>query len=397
MDALLNIGLSFFVFILLFNSGYLLFFAIVGIFPQRPPSYTLKKLNKFAVFIPAYKGDEVILHTAEESLKQNYPEDLFDVIIIADSLKPQTIEKLCALPIKVVEVQFENSTKGKALNAAIDALQNVHYDYAIILDIDNLMQAEFLSKLNERLQAGQQVLQAHRLAKNEDTNFSVLDAISEEINNHIFRKAHKALGLSSALIGSGKAMAYPLFVEIMREIKAIGGFDKEMEILLISRLIKIDYAHDLLVFDEKVQLPEVFQNQRRRWMSAQLTFMRKYALKGIIVSIRTLNIDYLDKSLQLLLLPRVLNLGLSALFCFTWFFNLPYGNLFLIVFAFQFFALVLATPLKYYNLRTLKALAFLPQGFALMFLNLFKLKGANKKFIHTPHSTVNSNDSKKSI
>jgi cellulose synthase/poly-beta-1,6-N-acetylglucosamine synthase-like glycosyltransferase len=240
-------------------------------------------------------------------------------------------------------------------------------------------------------------LQAHRLAKNEDTNFSVLDAISEEINNHIFRKAHKALGLSSALIGSGKAMAYPLFVEIMREIKAIGGFDKEMEILLISRLIKIDYAHDLLVFDEKVQLPEVFQNQRRRWMSAQLTFMRKYALKGIIASIRTLNIDYLDKSLQLLLLPRVLNLGLTALFCFTWFFSLPYGNLFLIVFIFQFFALVLATPLKYYNLRTLKALAFLPQGFALMFLNLFKLKGANKKFIHTPHSTVISNDSKKSI
>lgn len=395
MEVLLNIVLSFFAIVLLFNLSYMLFFAIVGVFPQRPPSFTLKKLNRFAVFIPAFKGDEVILHTATESLKQNYPEDLFDIVVIADSLQPQTLQTLRALPIKVVEVHFENSTKGKALNAAIDALGNEHYDYAIILDIDNLMQAGFLTKLNERLQKGQQVLQTHRLAKNEDTNFSILDAISEEINNHIFRKAHKTIGLSSALIGSGKAMAYPLFVEVMREIKAIGGFDKEMEILLISRGIKIDFAHDILVFDEKVQLPEVFQNQRRRWMSAQVTYMRKYAFKGIIKSIGSLNLDYLDKSIQLLLLPRVLNLGLSFLFCLTWFLNLPFAKLSVLIVFLQLFALALATPIKYYNTRTLNALASLPLGFVLIFINLFKLKGANKKFIHTPHTTIVSDDSKK--
>ena len=38
-----------------------------------------------------------------------------------------------------------------------------------------------------------------------------------------------------------------------------------MEIYLISSGIKIGYDHTAIVLDEKVQLPEVFQNQRRRF------------------------------------------------------------------------------------------------------------------------------------
>jgi hypothetical protein len=50
--------------------------------------------------------------------------------------------------------------------------------------------------------------------------------------------------------------------------------------------------------------------------------------------------------------------------------------------------MVLAVPRKFYNLDTLKALFTLPRAFVLMFLSLFKLKGANKKFIHTQHGTI---------
>jgi cellulose synthase/poly-beta-1,6-N-acetylglucosamine synthase-like glycosyltransferase len=250
------------------------------------------------------------------------------------------------------------------------------------------MEPSYLTKLNERLQLGQQVIQTHRAAKNEDTQFSVLDGISEEVNNHIFRKGHKTVGLSAALIGSGKALKYPLFVEIMSEITAVGGFDKEMEILLISRRINIDYADDIIVYDEKVQFAEIFQNQRRRWMSAQLVFMRKYALKGIIKSILTFNIDYLDKCVQLILLPRVINLGLTGLMILSYFLNPWFGKFFLFTLVAQIFVLLISTPKKYFNEKGLSSMARLPYGFFLMFMNLFKLRGANKKFIHTPHSST---------
>jgi len=388
MDLLINIILGFFAVMLGFNLLYMLFFSIMGHLLPKPPKLPITKKNRFAIFMPSYKGDEVILNTAKEVLKQDYDSTLFDVIVIADSLIPETILELRKSPIIVVEVKFENSTKGKSLNAGIKAVQNNHYDYAIILDIDNVMEPAYLTKLNERLQLGQQVIQTHRAAKNEDTQFSVLDGISEEVNNHIFRKGHKTVGLSAALIGSGKALKYPLFVEIMSEITAVGGFDKEMEILLISRRINIDYADDIIVYDEKVQFAEIFQNQRRRWMSAQLVFMRKYALKGIVKSIITFNIDYLDKCVQLILLPRVINLGLTGLMILSYFLNPWFGKFFLFTLIAQIIVLLISTPKKYFNEKGLSSMARLPYGFFLMFMNLFKLRGANKKFIHTPHSTT---------
>jgi len=44
-------------------------------------------------------------------------------------------------------------------------------------------------------------------------------------------------------------------------------------------------------------------------------------------------------------------------------------------------------PAAYYSKETLKALASLPGGMILMLGSLFRIKGANKNFIHTKHSS----------
>jgi cellulose synthase/poly-beta-1,6-N-acetylglucosamine synthase-like glycosyltransferase len=106
------------------------------------------------------------------------------------------------LPITTYEVTFETSTKAKALNYAMSQLTE-QYDIALILDADNIMATDFITKLNATFDLGYQVVQGHRTAKNTNSPTAILDAISEEINNHILRKGHRALGLSSALIGSG--------------------------------------------------------------------------------------------------------------------------------------------------------------------------------------------------
>jgi hypothetical protein len=55
-------------------------------------------------------------------------------------------------------------------------------------------------------------------------------------------------------------------------------------------------------------------------------------------------------------------------------------------------AIIFAIPGYFYNMGTLKALFKLPQSFIILFFNLFKLKNANKKFIHTQHgSTMKTN------
>ncbi len=371
--------------ILALNVSYYLFFSLGSLIPKRPKYAKIEKFNKFLVMIPAYKGDEVILHTVEESFKQNYPQEHYRICVIADHLQDDTIKQLKSHPVSVVEVKFEKSTKSKSLNAALDAMEGSVYDYVVLLDIDNIMDPAFLEKMNALLQHNEVVVQGHRMAKNLDTPFAILDAISEEINNSIFRKGHYKLGFSSALIGSGKAMRYDIFRDVMRKIDAVGGFDKEMEIYLISSGIRIGYDHTAIVLDEKVQLPEVFQNQRRRWLSAQLAYMKKFAIKGIIKGIFTFKPDLLDKSIQLTLLPRAITLGLLGIFGVLYFVGFEMGIWFLGLLALNLLAMWVALPRRFYHPKYFKAVLYFPSVFMLMFMNFFKLKGANKTFIHTPH------------
>lgn len=375
---------------------YNLIYALAGLFPLKLGKEKENRLRKIAVLIPGYKEDKVILQTAKVSLQQDYPKEKYEVIVIADSFSAETVQTLNEMPIRVVEVAFENSTKSKALNKTMSQIPN-DYDIAVILDADNLMAGDFLAKINEGFNQGFRVIQGHRVAKNTDTSFAILDAISEEINNHIFRKGHRVLGLSSALIGSGMAFEYLFFKNMMADIKAIGGFDKELELKLLRDRQTIGYLEDALVYDEKTQKADNFQRQRKRWLSAQFIYFSNYLGSGLKHLFLKGNIDFFDKVLQLAFLPRVLLLGVLFLcsvvsiganllslpfiesnFSTNWLF---WTGLFIVT----GLTLLLSTPRQFFSYRTLKAISSLPRAFLLMFGSLFILKGANKKFIHTVH------------
>jgi cellulose synthase/poly-beta-1,6-N-acetylglucosamine synthase-like glycosyltransferase len=234
-----------------------------------------------------------------------------------------------------------------------------------------------------------------------NTSLAILDAVSEEINNHIFRKGHRVLGLSSAIIGSGMAFDYHFFKNLMLNIKAIGGFDKEIELKLLHDGYKIEYLHDAVVFDEKVQKAEVFSNQRRRWLSAQLHYFRQDILKATKALLLKGNVDYFDKAIQFIQPPRILLLGAVILFGMLFIsVNLLVANqpVYWMIWAGIMVACMLAflfsIPRTFYNVETLKAMAGIPKGMLLMFGSLMKIKGANKKFIHTQHGVINKADKK---
>ena len=373
---------------------YIFIFAFAGLF-YRQKRYSEKPvLRKIAVLIPGYKEDNVILEVANKALSQDYLHEKYDVVIIADSFQPETIEKLKRLPIKVIEVKFEKSTKSKALNKAMEQLDD-SYQIAVILDADNIMADDFLSKINASFEQNFQAVQGHRTAKNMNTSLAILDAVSEEINNHIFRKGHRVLGLSSAIIGSGMAFRYDFFKTMMSSIKAIGGFDKEIELKLMKDNYKIAYLDDALIYDEKVQKAEVFSNQRRRWLSAQLHYFRKDIGSSAKVLITKGNIEYFNKAIQFILPPRILLLGAVLFFGLGFLIinhllaiNLLISMAWLIIIATCVLAFLFSIPRSFYNFKTIRAMASLPKGMLLMLGSLLKIKGANKQFIHTKHTVT---------
>jgi len=375
---------------------YITVFGIAAYLPRKTRAPKTNIVRKFAVLIPGYKEDMVIVQVAADALKQNYPRDRFDVIVIADSFKPETLSELRKLPIRVEVVVFEVSKKSKALNKCMQSIGD-EYDVALILDADNLMEPDVISQINDAFNCGYVAVQGHRMAKNTNTNFAILDAISEEINNHIFRKGHRALGLSSALIGSGMAVDYKLYKTLMAGIDSVGE-DKELEMKLLKGEYRIEYLENAHVYDEKTQKPEVFVNQRRRWIAAQISHFRDFFFDGLKQFVLKGNLDYFIKVIQMIQPPRILLIGflfiialitlvLNLLFpvLYNNFFILEY-NIWVVLFLIALLILIISVPRKFYNKRTYKALFSLPKGFMMMMLSLMRIKGATKKFIHTTHT-----------
>ncbi|MGE0092825.1 MAG: glycosyltransferase family 2 protein, partial [Bacteroidales bacterium] len=144
-----------------------------------------------------------------------------------------------------------------------------------------------------------------------------------------------------------------------------------------------------------VQQADDFANQRRRWLSSQFVYFRRFFGSGLIHLLTKGNIDFFDKVYQMISPPRVLLLGTTGILLLTSAIaslsSTAYRNLIFgypcwgLLFVISFVALILATPPEFLNKKTTCALKALPKAIFIMYKSLFRLKGANKKFIHTSH------------
>lgn len=379
-----------------FAAIYFLIFAIASHFYREEKYVSNNKKYEVAVLIPAYKEDSVIVETATSAVKHKTANANVNTFIIADSLKRETIAKIFEIGADVLPVLFEKSTKAKSINKALEVIKK-KYHYVVVLDADNIMNEGFIDEILFRLRQGFRIVQGHRSAKNSNTNFAVLDGLSEDVNNAIFRKGHRVLDLSSSLIGSGFACEFQLFKQLMKQVNAVGGFDKQLELMLIERNIKIGYAKDAIIYDEKVQQAEAFVNQRRRWLSAQFIYFGNNIGNGFVQLVKHGNLDYFDKLLQFLVPPRILTLGLTFILAFIHFgwslLNEKSNDILFVLwtglFFISFIAVIVSIPIEKYNKSFFKALLSIPKGFFLTLLALLKIKGANKNFIHTTHGIKN--------
>lgn len=372
-----------------------LYLFIFAVYSKKKALYSYPKANKkyrYAILFPAYMEDDVIIDSVRSFFKQDYPRELYDVIVISDQMCEETICKLKDLSAKVIQISDTLSTKIYALQQAVEYIEceQLSYEMVVVLDADNIVNTNFLEKINDAFYSGCLAIQTHRVAKNRDTNTAVLDAVSEEINNSIFRKGHTRLGFSSGLSGSGMAFEYELFKKTIQGSDQIGE-DKYMERKLLLENIYIEYLEDVYTYDEKVRGKKEFYNQRRRWLATQFSnlFSGISQLPGAILRGKW---DYCDKLFQWMMPPRILLLGFALLIaCFLSIINILqsikwWGLLLFIGITFS-----LAVPDYLVDKQFKKAITSLPVLFLLMFFNLFRLRGGNKKFIHTKHSIRNEN------
>ena len=364
---------------------YLFIFATANLFVGKYCLPRAKYKYSFLVIFPAYKEDEVIINSVTQFLTQDYPSESCHVVVVADRMEDGVNNKLSQLGVEVMPVAFENSSKAKALRYAMDKFNYNAFDKVLILDADNVVDADYLNKLNDCFAAGSEAIQTHRKAKNLNTHVAVLDALSEEINNSIFRRGHVMLGFSSALIGSGMAFDFNWYKKHVGYLQT-SGEDKELEALLFKNRIYVDFLDDAIVYDEKTANVDNFNNQRHRWLSVQFSSLIR-GLKDLPSALFERNRDYVDKLVQWAMLPRIILIMFIVICAFLTALYEPFRSVkWCVLLFFLFLSLAFATPDELVNKDLRKAFRSIPVLGLKMFFNLFRIRNGDKNFIHTKHS-----------
>lgn len=359
-DFIFYIDLTLFIFVSL-TVLYMGVFALASMLNRHSDTPKAKRENRFIILIPAYRNGIGAEQTVRAALGQTYPQRLFDVTVIADHVDEMSNFRLAQQPVTLLTPNFKKSSRAKSLKLAVNNLPQFKiYDIVIILNAGNIVEPDFLEKMNDAYEAaGTKAIQAHRVSRNRDTAPAYLSAVFEEINNSIFRRGHITLGLSAATAGSGLAFEFNWFKENIMTANTSWD-DKELEILLLRQYIYVDYFDNIMVYEEKTRKAEDFNRQRRRWMTSQFgTIIRNlHYLPGAIVS---RHYDLIDKILQWMLLPRIILMGIIGVMS--------------VVMPFIYFTLVL----KWWLLFTIVGMIF-----ALATPNYIVDKNWNKAFFLIP-------------
>jgi cellulose synthase/poly-beta-1,6-N-acetylglucosamine synthase-like glycosyltransferase len=324
---------------------YLGVFSVCSLFNKNHESPRSKKQNRFVILIPSYHQDAVIEQTVISILSQAYPQRMFDVTVISDHQEEMTNMRLAQYPITLLTPNFEESTKAKSLQYAILNLPEFKiYDIALVLDADNIVEQDFLSKVNDAFEtAATKAIQMHRVSRNRDTTAALLGSIFEEINNAIFRRGHINVGLSSALAGSGIAYDFAWFKANVMKTRTAGE-DKELEALLLRQEIFIDYFDNIYVYGEKKRTTTKMNQQHGRWAMEQIhNFIRN--IKYLPGAIFRKQYDLADKIIQWMLVPRTTMMAIIVLMSIV----LPFFYMTLVIkwwilAALALFIFALATP-----------------------------------------------------
>ena len=249
--------------------AYLFIYALASLKKYKNPYPPAEKQHRFLVlFVVLKKGKEVIESINHFLDTQTYPREKYDIAVAATQIPEEDLVTLLQMPVNIVVPDKENCTKIYAIQQVMERYSPNEYDTITIFNSDNKVVPNALELFNNSYYSGCDAIQAHRMTENLNTNISVLNATSEEINNHLFRKAHTALDFSSALIGSGMMFDFEMFHRIAPRLTG-SDFTKSMEMELLKENIYTEYMEEVVCYCKKTEDASGYSKERQRWLSAQ--------------------------------------------------------------------------------------------------------------------------------
>ncbi|WP_243122778.1 glycosyltransferase family 2 protein [Haloimpatiens lingqiaonensis] len=297
-------------------SMYYLCISFFGIW-RKKDSKEVQPEKRFALIVAAH-NEEVVIEDIVLSLRMlDYPNELYDIFVIADNCEDKTASRARKAGALVFE-RFDDEKRGKGY--ALEWIFNIifkkmdkKYDAVAVFDADNLASKNFLKEMNKKLCEGFKVVQGYLDSKNpKDTWITGSYSISFWAANRMFQLSRSNLGLSNQLGGTG----FCIDTEVLKELgwgATCLTEDLEFSCKLVLNGYKVGWAHDAIIYDEKPLTLKQSWSQRRRWMQGFADVSSRYFFKLMKRFIKKLDLKALDCALYSIQPIVIILVGISML------------------------------------------------------------------------------------
>lgn len=266
--------------------------------------------HKFGIVIPARNEAEVIGDTIKRLLKSDYPRELFDIFVVADNCTDNTAEIARAAGAIVYERSDpdpKHHRAGYALKYLFEKIRENHagYEAFIKFDADNLMELDYISRMNDAFDAGVKCARGYSNSKNIDQN--IITGIS---GLWYIRDCRFASNFRSA-IGQGTMLGGAGMMFSAEIIEKHGGWDclsaSDDTEFTMRRLnedkIKTMYVKDAVVYeDQPSTLKDTFKRYKRMARALNSLFYTQ-GIKSFFLFFARWKWTYIDMFLTLMFIP----------------------------------------------------------------------------------------------
>ena len=275
--------------VLLFTLLYLYqgFYLVVGLLLRRHKDrHEPSRLHRFAVVVSARNEEQVIGELLDSLRKQNYPQELLDLYVVADNCTDDTAGAARKAGAFVYERRDPiHKGKGYAMDYLFRQLKEEGkdcYDGYFVFDADNLVDPSFVREMNRTFDKGYDAVTCYRNSNN---------WISAGYSIWFLREA-RFLNFPRTLLGTNCHVSGTGFLVSSKVIEENGGWpfhllteDIQFSVDCAIRGKRIGYCDSAVIYDEQPVTFRQSWDQRLRWSKGFYQVDREYTvplLKGML-------------------------------------------------------------------------------------------------------------------
>lgn len=291
-----------------FLLGYQVFLGIAAGRAKKGGDFSTPGSRKYAVVIPAHNEENMIAKTIYSLLNVDYPEKLYDVIVIADNCTDNTARIAKNLGATVL-VRYDDTKKGKgyALRWGFDQIlkSEASYDAVVVIDSDSLVSGNYLNVMNHYFDKGERVIQSSDLVLPQPDNWSIeATRIGFLLFNYIKPLGRKVFGFNAGLRGNGMCFDADVLRETPWQAWSLTE-DVEYGLILILNGYKIEFAPEATVWAQMPVQSVNAESQRSRWEHGRYQITRQYTGVFLKKALKKRSFAHLDVFIDLITPPFV--------------------------------------------------------------------------------------------